>query len=79
MAKIRDIRNLIVKVQLALYTSDGAEGGRCLVTNEERTLFYETEAEDIVRAMAGRQRAYFRATLKDTFLTLGAEVSEQDW
>lgn len=79
MAKIRDIPDLIVKVQLALHTSDGAAGSRCLVMNEQRTLFYETEAEDIVRVMAGRQRAYFRATLKDPFLTLGVEVPEQDW
>lgn len=79
MAKIRDIPSLVVKIQLALHTSDGAAGGRCLVTNKERTLFYETEAEDIVRAMAGRERAYFRATLKDTFLTLGNEVPAEDW
>jgi hypothetical protein len=77
--KIRDIPSLVVKVQLALHTSDGAAGARCLITNEERTILYETEAEDVVRAMAGRAKAYFRATLKDTFLTLGEEVPEPDW
>jgi hypothetical protein len=76
---IRDIPEFTVKVQLALATSDGAAGKRCLLTNEEGTLYDETEDQEVIRLMAGRPRAYFRAKLENTFLTLGEEVPEEDW
>jgi len=66
----------MVKVQLALHSSDGAT--RCLITNEERTLAYETADDGIVKAMAGRSRVYFWAELEGTFLHLRAELDDQD-
>lgn len=67
---------LMVKVQLALHSSDGVQ--RCLITNEERTIRYETADKGIVEAMAGRVRVYFWAQLEGTFLHLRAEVEHQD-
>ena len=73
------MKDLVVKVQLALHSSDGVP--RCLITNEERTLQYETADEGIIKTMAGRPRVYFWAQLEGTFLHLRAETvnQDQDW
>lgn len=75
---------MIVKVQLALHASDGVT--RCLVYNKDRSVQYETEDLDIVRAMKGRSKVYFEASFLKagvggtcTEISLGAEVGAQDW
>ena len=70
---------LLVKVQLALHSSDGIK--RCLITNEERTLRYETTDEGLIKTMAGRSRVFYWAQLEGTFLHLHAEAvnQDQDW
>lgn len=71
-----EMKDLMVKVQLALHSSDDVS--RCLITNEERTLQYETTDAGIVKTMAGRPRVYFWAQLEGTFLHLRAEAVNQD-
>lgn len=70
------MKDLMVKVQLAQHSSDGVS--RCLITNEEGTMRYETTDEEIVKVMAGRPRVYFWAQLEGTFLHLRAETVDQD-
>jgi hypothetical protein len=67
---------VLVKVQLAQGSTDGV--ARCLVTNEEGTIFHETTEASILKAMAGRPRVYFWAQLEGTFLSLQAEAVDQD-
>jgi len=69
---------VIVKVQVSLASSDGVT--RCLIYNKDRSFAYEGGLnEDMVKTMAGRPKAYFKATLGSEGLEIWEEMPEQDW
>lgn len=75
---IADRSGLVVKVQLPLFSS--GENPPALVYNEDRTVeCYCPVTPDLVRAMEGQKRAFFRASICDGVLELSAPLEEQGW
>lgn len=71
-------KEVIVKVQLSLASSDGAQS--VLVYDEERVHVWEGEVSDDVReAMDGEPKKYFLADVSQPIIRLIEEVEAQGW
>jgi hypothetical protein len=71
---------MIVKVQIAVAGSPGAEGSMCLVyAKDSKPLFHGPAPESILFQMHGRPKAYFNATVKAGQIELTEEAPWQDW
>ena len=74
---------LVVKVQMALYTSDGLP--RVLIYDREREIWQELEGEEALRVikMCGltkdRHKGFFKASFDERGLKIGECANWQDW
>lgn len=66
---------MIIKMQI----SQNDDGSRCLVYNQDQSVFYQCDTDDDIRwLMKGRAKAYFHATLKKGELEIQREAPAQD-
>lgn len=69
---------IIVKVQLSLYTSEPVR--QVVVYNEDRSIEFMMDAPaDVLELMGDRPKAFFYATLKDGTMGLDEEAPWQEW
>jgi hypothetical protein len=68
---------MIVKLQIQLAPDPGS---RVLIYNEDRSIFYEQEATEELRAILfDRLKRYLYAHLEGTILNLDEDAPDQDW
>jgi hypothetical protein len=69
---------MIVKVQLSITTTEKLP--QVLVYNEGKHLHYQGPAtKEIERALGGKLKKYFYATLLEGQFVIGKPAPEQDW
>jgi hypothetical protein len=69
---------MIVKVQVSIVTTFPTP--RVLVYNKDRSFTYEGGINaDMIKVLAGRPKAYFKAKMTPEGLEIDEEVPAQDW
>lgn len=69
---------MIVKVQMSKFSSDGVK--RCLIYTKDRAFKYEGGMnDDMVQTMAGRDKAFFEASMGPEGLEIADELPDQGW
>jgi len=68
---------MIVKLQIQMFPDPGS---RVLIYNEDRSVYYEQEATEELRAILfDRPKRYLYAHLEGTLLHLDKDAPDQDW
>lgn len=73
---------MIVKIQVALFSSDG-NLGQALIYDETREFMYQTETQEefapIKKLMGDEPKKFFHAEVIDSQFVIGDEAEWQDW